>query len=374
LSKDIFFAGGGTGGHIYPGIAIAEKIKQLCPDAGVHFFCSGRAIDELILSETNFGYTRLPATGFSFRPLKLLRFVKNYLRSRKKASVLLAGSSQAVVVGVGGFVAGPVCQAGFRRDLPVYLLSVDSVPGKASRLIGGWADEIFVQFGRSADYFKGQSEKVTVTGCPLREGFERPQPDDARSHLGLQRDKKVLLVTGASSGSESINQAFCMLLSRLNRFSDSWQIVHLAGLGREQAVAGCYKDAKTAHRVLGYYQQMADLLSASELVVCRAGAVSVAELMVVGVPAICIPYPHHGDRHQYLNAAELVDRGVAVVVDDLPDADERAERLWEELGVLMADEQKLADMRQNYRLFDRRDAAAEIAKKILSAGRHGDRR
>jgi UDP-N-acetylglucosamine--N-acetylmuramyl-(pentapeptide) pyrophosphoryl-undecaprenol N-acetylglucosamine transferase len=182
--------------------------------------------------------------------------------------------------------------------------------------------------------------------------------------LGLDKNKKVLLITGASSGAENINAAMCSLLEKLDVFADNWQIVHLTGANNFEKVNSRYSNAKISHKVLGYFDDMPDLLAAAELVVGRSGAVSVAEYAAAAVPSICIPYPYHKDKHQYLNARKLVDAGAAVIAEDLPDATGRAERLWRELEELMKNENRRQEMKQNCRKIARKDAAAKIAERL----------
>ena len=363
--KCFFFAGGGTGGHIYPAVAVAGKIAKIEPTAKIHFFCSTRNIDEQILGQTGLEYTRLPAKGFSIRPGKLISFCSSFLTSYKIAKEVIAKSEDAVVIGVGGFVSGPVCLAAHKCKVPIGLLNVDIVPGRANKIISRWAHEIFVQFEETVQYFTHKSAKVNVVGCPLRSGFDNPQPDKAIEQLELDREKKILLITGASSGSENINTAVCSLLRKLDAFADDWQIVHLAGLSNHEKVKNEYGDAKIGHKVLGYFDDMPNLLAAADLVIGRSGAVSVAEFAAAAVPSICMPYPYHRDRHQYLNAGKLVEASAAVIVDDLPDEKDRAEWLAEELEELMKDEKKRQEMKRNCQVIAKNDAGLKIAEKLI---------
>jgi UDP-N-acetylglucosamine--N-acetylmuramyl-(pentapeptide) pyrophosphoryl-undecaprenol N-acetylglucosamine transferase len=390
--RHFFFAGGGTGGHIYPALAVAERIIRIDPTADVHFFCSTRNIDRHILGQTAFKYTALSARTFSARPKDLIEFLKLFLASYRVAAEALetslasgrasfevrrategghtrykSGVTQqgTVVVGVGGFVSAPVCLAAHRRRVPIALLNVDMVPGRANKFVARWADEIFVQFRETEPYFARKAERVHVVGCPLRERFGHPQPDEARRQLGLDGGKKILLVTGASSGAENINNAVCSLLGKLEAFAQDWQIVHLAGHDNYDKVYSYYKDAKIGHKVLSYFDNMADLLAAADLVVGRSGAVSVAEYAAVAVPSICMPYPHHKDRQQYLNAGKLVEVGAAVIVDDVPHEEDRAEWLWEELERLMQDQKARQVMAEGCRVVANPGADAKIAEKLL---------
>lgn len=363
--KSFFFAGGGTGGHIYPALAVAERIVELDPGAKVRFLCSGREIDSRILGQSGFDYTPLPMTGFSFRPSKLADSLSSFVRSYRIARAAIAESGKAVVIGIGGFTSGPSCWAARKLRAPIVVLNVDIIPGRANRLIARWADEVFVQFEDTRRHFAKGKAKISVVGCPLRRAFDNVDPARAMRQLELAKGKKVLLVTGASSGAANINDAVCRLLERLGWFVDSWQIVHLAGLRHFDQIEAKYADAKIGHKVLAYYDDMADLLAAAHLVVGRSGAVSVAEYAAAGVPSICIPYPYHKDRHQYLNAGKLVEAGAAVIVDDLADPAERAERLWHELEALMKDEKRRLEMVGGCLQIANTQAAVTIARSLL---------
>lgn len=366
VDVSFFFAGGGTGGHIYPALAVAEQIVERRPETRIHFLCSTRPVDERILGSTGFHHTPLPATGLYFDPKRLLRFGLTFRQSYRQARCILGGVGKVVVVGAGGFVAAPVCLAGHKLGVPVALINIDIVSGRANRLSVRWADEVFVQFEEAARQFEDRCTRINVVGCPLRSGFLRPQRQRAIDDLDLEPDKKVLLVTGASSGSAGINEAVGLLLSRLDRFADTWQIVHLTGLDNYQAVSARYEGARIAYKVLDYHDGMADLLAATDLVIGRSGAVSVAEYAAAGVPSICLPYPYHRDRHQYLNASKLVEAGAAVIVEDVPDSQDRAERLWEKLEGLMADDDRRRQMAAACRQVARPHAAGDIAERLLA--------
>ena len=366
MTKQYFlFAGGGTGGHIYPAVAVAEKLRQIRPDAKIHFFCSNRPIDSQILSKANFEFTRLPAEGFSIRPTAFLKFIKTFFESVKIAEEKIERNDNTVIVGIGGFAAAPVCYAGHKKGIPVKLINVDIIPGKANKLMAKWANEIFVQFEETAAYLKRHKHKIKVVGCPLRSSFDKANPQRGIEQLGLDKNKKILLITGASSGSQNINNTICSLLGFLEKFADKWQIVHLTGVANYEEVKNKYSNAKIKNKIISYYDEMADLLAAADLVIGRSGAVSVAEYAAAGTPSICMPYPFHKDMHQYLNAGKLVEAGAAIIVDDLRDAKDSADWLKDELETLLQDDSQLSEMKQNCKNIARKDAARVIAEKLL---------
>ena len=365
-TRSFFFAGGGTAGHIYPALGVAEEIIRICPAAKIHFFISERDIDRQVLSKTPFEYTVLPAVGFSISPLKLWRFCRLFFASAKIADEVIRKTDDPVMIGVGGFVAAPACWAAHRSKVPLALLNVDIVPGRANKLIARWADKIFVQFEETKEYLGRHKEKVIVTGCPLRSDFQNPNPQKAKTALGLDDKKKILLITGASTGSRNINRTVCSLLDELANFADSWQIVHLTGRANFDEVKAGYANAAIKHKVLDYWDDMANLLAASDLVIGRSGAVSVAEYAAAAVPSICMPYPYHRDMHQYLNAGKLVEVGAAIIVDDVGDENDRREWLWEELEPLLKDDKARLQMRDGCKSLGGKNAAARIAESLLA--------
>ena len=364
--KTFFFAGGGTGGHIYPGLAVAEKIKSMAPDCDIYFFISQRQIDKTILDNTSFNYTQLPATGLYLKPADLINFFTNFAKSSKIAKQKLSSSQNPVVIGTGGFVAAPVCRIAYKLKIPVKLINTDLIPGKANRFLARYTESIFTQFEQTSEYLPKYTSRIKVTGCPLRAAFENPDPSAAVKDLQLDPQKKTLLVTGASSGAASINQAVVSLLGFFEKFADNWQIVHLTGSRDYQAVKQKYASAAIEHVVVDYYHHMPDLLSAADLIIGRSGAVSVAEYSAARTPAICMPYPHHKDRHQYFNAEPLVEQGAAIVVDDLPDIAERSGWLEEELLRLLGDGGELAKMKTTCQNLPKNQAAQTITKHLLS--------
>jgi len=373
--QNIFFAGGGTGGHIYPALAIARQIKDLRPEANVTFFCSDRPIDAQILAKTEFKYIPLPAVGFSANPIQSCKFLMATYKSYHLAKKELMSNMPAAVVGVGGFVStGPILAA-HKLGISVKMVNTDSVPGKANKFLSRYADEIYVQFEMSRSYFGKSAGRVVVTGCPLRPDFANPDKHKAVKDLRLDSTKKILLITGASTGARSINNAIVALLDKLSSFNN-WQIVHLTGHADFESVKNAYKNCTLLHKAVDYYDDMANLLAAADIIIGRAGAVSVAEYAAASVPCILMPYPYHKDNHQRKNAEQLEKAGFAVIVDDQIDAKKNAEMLWPLLEKLMrtedrkakmaTDQSPLQTMREKARQFGKLNAAMEIAKRILA--------
>ena len=342
-----YFAGGGTGGHIYPAIAVAQQIVKLSPNAKLTFFCSNRGIDSHILNEASFDYITLPARGLSLHPARLASFVSAYAKSRKQAySVMSIAPRRSVLISVGGFVsAGPVLAAR-KLGIPVIMINVDFVPGKANKHLAKYAKEVFVQFPETKKQFSGRiQKKVSVSGCPLRDNFESANPDNVINELQLDKNKKTLLIIGGSSGAQSVNNAISLLFPAIASFASSWQIVHVTGRSNYQQVKAVYTNSTLEYKVVDYYHNMSDLYACADLLIGRAGGVSVAEYATSGLPSICLPYPYHKDNHQYLNAKPLADAGACIIVEDTPkDCVATSRKLVDAVVPLMKDDQKRKQM------------------------------
>lgn len=365
-NKHIFFAGGGTGGHLYPAIAIAEQIQDIAGNSAMTFFCSNRAVDARVLTPTGYEFLPLPAAGFGLSPRQMVYFYAGFIKSYYFVKhILSALREDAVVVGTGGFVCAPVIMAARSLKIPVYLVNVDIVPGKANRLMARWAKRVFVQFEDTLKFFTGG--KAAAVGCPLRNGFSKPDKTAAVYALSLDPLKKTLLITGASSGSRDINNAILAILPELSaRFAKDWQVVHLTGQANYQTVLSQVKGSPLCYTPVEYFDDMPNLYAAADLIVGRSGAVSVAEYAAAGRASVCIPYPYHKDNHQLLNAEQLTMRGAAVVAEqDLKNPKRFTQNLQAVLVDLMSDDKKRQQMAALALANAKPRAARSIAEAIL---------
>ena len=378
------FAGGGTGGHLQPGLAVLAELQAVQPGARVVFACSDRPIDRRVLDDQPCGIVPQPARPLPRRPREAWGFLRAWRASRRLARRLLRDLRPAAVLGLGGFAAGPVvCQAA-RRGVPVGLLNPDAVPGKANRHLARRADAIFTQFEATAEYFRPSDRaKVRGVGCPVRPGLADGDRGEAMAAFGLDPGRKTLLVLGGSQGARSINQAVAALLAggRLQSFVDAWQVLHIVGPGQEPAgeqssivnrqssTAGASAASAAGPPVtrLKYCRRMVLAYAAADLAVCRGGAVTVAELAATGTPAVVLPYPYHADRQQRLNAEPLEKAGGAVILDDRIDPAANAAALAAVLPALLADVDRLAEVAAAARAPARANAAAEVARWLVEA-------
>ncbi len=364
------FAGGGTGGHVYPGLAIAEQLVRLCPGAQVVFACSYRAIDRTILDATPYAVVPQPIRPAP-RPGTIWAFLKGYVQSCRQSRDMVRDLRPSAVLGLGGFAAVPLVCAARRAGVPTALLNPDAVPGKANRFLAGRADAIFVQFEATAGRFPPAARgKVRATGCPIRREFFETNRSAAIVELGLRADRRTLLVHGGSLGAQSINDAALELAGELDALEKTWQVLHVTGPGKLGQETLARKAKRLSVRSMEYCRRMDLALAAADLALCRAGASTVAELCAVGRPAVILPYPYHKDQHQRLNALELVRAGAAEIVEDRIAASANAAELRRTLLPLMADESRLETMRRAAAALARPQAAADVARWLAERARN----
>ncbi|MBN1491985.1 MAG: UDP-N-acetylglucosamine--N-acetylmuramyl-(pentapeptide) pyrophosphoryl-undecaprenol N-acetylglucosamine transferase [Phycisphaerae bacterium] len=357
------FAGGGTGGHLYPALAIASELRTLRPDVRVSFFCTDRPIDRRILDAA--GFESLPQTvrPFSTRPWRWPGFLTAWRGAIRRCVAEFRTMRPAVVIGGGGYGSDPPVRAAMRLGIPTAILNPDLVPGRANRALAQRVDRVFAQWAGTQRYL-GDVPGFRAWGCPVRPAFGRADRADGVRRFGLDPDRRSLLVTGASQGARTINEAMIALAPRLAEV-DGWQVLHLAGSADVDRVRIAYAAAGMAAEVLSFTDHMAEAMVAADLAVSRAGASTLAELTAAALPSVLLPYPFHRDQHQLHNAEVLRDAGAAVIVPDRIDVVANAPALADALLGLMAEPDRLAAMATAARNLARPCAAFDLATELL---------
>lgn len=362
MTRPIYiFAGGGTGGHLFPALAVAEELTRLKPDCRIVFACSDRDIDRRVLSATPYAFVVQPIHSMPRGLRGWGDFAFAYHAGRRLAKTLLGDLRPAAVFGLGAFAAVPVTQAAAHTGVRTALMSIDATPGLANRRLARKVDVIFTQFERTADAFGRCIAKVETVGCPVRHGLLAGDVDEARNAFGLMPDRKTLLIMAGSLGAENINHAVAAIEADLDGLADEWQVLHVSGPGKFGQVARA--DNGAIHRsVMEFCERMDLAYAAADLVLCRAGAATVGELSAVAAPAVLMPYPYHRDRQQDRNAAEMVSAGAAVLVDDAADPAGNADALRASLLEIMRRPERLEAMRASAKGLSRPGAAERIAR------------
>jgi UDP-N-acetylglucosamine--N-acetylmuramyl-(pentapeptide) pyrophosphoryl-undecaprenol N-acetylglucosamine transferase len=358
----ILLAGGGTGGHLYPGLALAEALRRIEPDADVAFSCTRRPIDRKILAGSGYPFTEIGARPFNLRPWTWPWFLVSLVRSGNQARRRLREYCPDVVVGLGGYGSYAAARVGQKYGVATALLNPDIAAGRANRRLGRWVDLAFCQFQETVADF---GDRGRLTGCPVRPSLLGATRAEGLAEFGLDPARRTLLVTGASLGARTVNVAMLAVLKDRG-LPDGWQVLHLAGHGEYEEVARAYRDSvKVPAVVRPYAERMGLAYAAADLVVARAGASTVAEILAVGLPAIFLPYPFHRDQHQMRQARALESLGAAVVVEDRPGDPATWQDLAKVLFAGATDPAALARLAEKARAAGRPNAAEDIARQIL---------
>jgi len=360
----IWFAAGGSGGHLYPALSVAEALRRRVPDVRCAFLTSGKAIDGQIVGAD---WVRYPVdvrpVGGS--PAAWHACALSLLRERSRMGVFVRQSPPDVLFAAGGIHTIPVVVQCQRAGVPTVLFNPDAAAGRANRMLARWVRRVFVQWPVSIATFPAAC-RVEVTGCPVRPAFGRLQRGDAHRALGLDPSRRTLLVTGASQGASSLNRLVVSLTDFLVARRSTWQVLHVAGAADEALVRTAFERAGIPGRVIAYTEKMAEATTAADLVLTRAGASTLAELAAAGRASILLPYPYGRDRHQYRNAAVFVGAGAARMVVDRVDPALTRPELVRCLEHLMADDDVRSRMGHAAHALARPDAAATIAESLLN--------
>lgn len=309
------FAGGGTGGHLFPGVAVAEALWERDPEAGITFFTTTRGLDQELLGRTGFERIPQPVRPFTVHPLRMPGFFWNWRKSVRAARAWLKEMKARAVLGLGGYAAGPAVVAAHSLGIRTAILNPDAIPGRANRYLARRADLVVLQWEASRKHFP-PGTNCQAFGCPIRAEFASARREEGRERFGLDADRPVLLVTGASQGARTVNRVMQRVWPEFLGQHTDWQLLHLSGWLDEEETRAAYAEARAEAKVLAFTHEMSLALAAADAVVSRAGASTLAELAAIGRPSILLPYPYHRDRHQHANAQVLVEAGAAVPVED----------------------------------------------------------
>jgi UDP-N-acetylglucosamine--N-acetylmuramyl-(pentapeptide) pyrophosphoryl-undecaprenol N-acetylglucosamine transferase len=356
----IVVAGGGTGGHLYPGIAVARELLARVPDAVVTFAGTARGIEARVVPREGFGLDVLRSAGLKGQSAATLaRGVALLPLSGLDAWRILSRRRPHVVIGVGGYSSGPVVAAAVARRIPTLLLEQNAIPGFTNRVLARVVSAAAVTFERTASYF---GRRGIVTGNPVR-----PEFFVGGEVLPRGAGPRRILIFGGSQGAHAINVAMVEAAPRLAARDGQVGITHQTGERDVELVSDGYHRAGIEARVEPFLYAMEREIAAADLVVCRAGATTIAELTAAGRPAILVPLPTAADDHQRRNAEVLAEAGAAEMLEQQALT---GERLAAAIDRLLADPARLEAMSGAARRLARPDAAQRIVDRVLElAGR-----
>ncbi|MBK8053115.1 MAG: undecaprenyldiphospho-muramoylpentapeptide beta-N-acetylglucosaminyltransferase [Saprospiraceae bacterium] len=357
----VIISGGGTGGHVFPAIAIADALKSLRPDLDILFVGAEGKIEMEKVPKAGYKIVGLNIAGFQRKlTFKNLLFPFKLAASMIKAINIVRSFKPDVAVGVGGYASGPVLKIANTFGIPTVLQEQNSFAGVTNRILAAKAALICVAYDGMERFFPKQ--KILFTGNPVRKDIldNIKKQNEALETLGLDQNKKTLLIFGGSLGARTINEAIRSNAESLMSMEDI-NIIWQVGKIYCDEYKTCVLASRPNVKILPFIENMDIAYSAADVVICRAGALTVSELAVLGKASILIPSPNVAEDHQTVNAMSLVSRDAAVLVKD----NEAKEMLISEVNRLLYDDYKLKSLRENIKYFGRPQAAIKIAEEIL---------
>lgn len=351
----IIVAGGGTGGHLFPGIAVAEELRS-GGKAEVLFIGTDRKINTEVLRRYGFTLQTIQAEGIKGRGLiGGLRALFMVPRAIFQTLAILRGFRPHLVLGVGGYVSGPATLAGWLTGIKTAIQEQNAVPGLTNRILGHIANRIFISYPESKDYFPAQ--KTVLTGNPIRRDLFRSVAKDSGAK-GLF----TILILGGSQGAHRLNEIVAEALAKLGDLRDSLRFIHQTGEKDEGWVQEAYHQAGVKGEVAAFIKDMGWAYGQADLVLCRAGASTLAELTALGKPSLLVPYPYAANNHQEVNARCLEKAGAARVFTQ---SVLRPEILANEIRWLYRDREALRAMANRALERGQANAAALITRECL---------
>ncbi len=357
----VIISGGGTGGHIFPAVAIANEIKRREPGAEILFVGAEGRMEMEKVPKAGYNIVGLPVQGFQRRlTFKNLVFFFKLFASLNKAGKIVKDFAPDIVVGTGGFASGPVIYKATKKGIPALIQEQNSLPGVTNKILGKKVQKVCVAYEEAKKYFP--ADKVVLTGNPIRrEIINLPvgKEKENKEYFGFNPGKPLLLVVGGSLGALAINRA---IHSAVDKFVDAGiQVLWQTGVSYYEKVENKEELKKQGIVTEKFIYEMDKAYSAADYIVSRAGAMSISELAVVGKPAVLVPSPYVAENHQYKNAMALVSRGAALLVEN----DKAVEELASVVISLNSDKELQHSLAENIKQFAKPDATERITDEIF---------
>ena len=366
----ILFTGGGTGGHVNPALAIAETVKKHDPECEIAFVGTPTGIENKLVTKAGYTIHHINIQGLQ-RKLTLKNIKTLYLTvtSVSKAKKLLKAEKPDAVVGTGGYVCYPLVKAASKLKIPTAVHESNAIPGVAIKMLAPYVDVIFTDFEKTSEYIKPQyRDKIIHVGNPYFENGEKYDYQSARKKLGIDgKYKHSVLVYGGSLGAANINANIVKWAEKYLRTHDGIKLTHATGAQGYEKTKNAYSVAGLANdesvEILEYIYDMPCRMAAADVIICRAGAMTLSELALMKKPAVLVPYPYAAENHQYKNAKVLSDGGAAILISDGELTEDKIEQAVNEI---LYTENTAVKMAENIGRFAMPEANENIYKKLIS--------
>ncbi|MFT4413470.1 undecaprenyldiphospho-muramoylpentapeptide beta-N-acetylglucosaminyltransferase [Fredinandcohnia humi] len=354
----IVISGGGTGGHIYPALALIKEIKKMDPTSEFLYIGTEKGLESGIVTRENIPFKTIEITGFK-RKLSFdnIRTITRFLKGVKDSKSYIKEFQPDVVIGTGGYVCGPVVYAATRLNIPTIIHEQNSVPGLTNKFLSRYVDKVAVCFEEAKEFFPLQ--KVVLTGNPRASEVLGKDGEKGRLHVGLNSFQKSVLLVGGSRGARPINDAFIEALDIVK--DNNYQFLYVTGEVHYEDVLKKVKSVGNPNNVIikPFLYNMPEVLAGVDLVVARAGATTLAEITALGLPSILIPSPYVTNNHQEKNARSLSEKGAAIL---RLEKDLTGRQLIEDIDSILLNLDKLEEMKKASRQIGIPDAANRLYK------------
>lgn len=359
----VIISGGGTGGHIFPAVSIANAIREKRPDAKILFVGAEGRMEMQRVPAAGYEIKGLPIAGFDRKHLlKNISVLLKIMKSQRMAKQIIKDFQPQVAVGVGGYASGPTLNMAAKAGIPTLLQEQNSYAGVTNKLLAKKAKKICVAYDGMERFFP--ADKIMFTGNPVRQNLldKSMSKEDALQQFGLEAGKKTILIVGGSLGAHTVNESILTNLNLIRRQTDIqfiWQTgkYYSESIHVELEKAGCPDNLK----VMDFISDMKSAYAAADLVISRAGAGSISEFCLLGKPVILVPSPNVSEDHQTKNALALVQKDAAIYVKD-----DEAQRTLLPLAInTVSDNERLKTLSKNILLLARPNAASDIADEVL---------
>ncbi|SMG13439.1 undecaprenyldiphospho-muramoylpentapeptide beta-N-acetylglucosaminyltransferase [Paenibacillus aquistagni] len=360
----VVLSGGGTGGHIYPALAIARECKKSDPNSEFLYIGTEKGLESKLVRDEGLPFETIEITGFrrklSFENVKT---IMRFLRGVSRAKELLRTFKPDVVIGTGGYVCGPVVYAAAKLGIPTIIHEQNVIPGLTNKFLSRYASTVALSFEESKSYFD-KAKHVLFTGNPRATAVVEANRERGFASLGLPQDSELVLVVGGSRGARVVNEAMIGMVPFLKKLPDV-HFVYVTGQqyyeDTRKAVLQANSGLRNHLHVLPYVSNMPEVLAATTVAVSRAGASSLAELTALGIPSILIPSPNVTNNHQEANARSLEQAGAAVM---LLESKLSAQQLFKEIEQLIVQRDKRKLMSDRAKAYGQPDSAARIVAEM----------
>jgi UDP-N-acetylglucosamine--N-acetylmuramyl-(pentapeptide) pyrophosphoryl-undecaprenol N-acetylglucosamine transferase len=343
LSPLFLFAGGGTGGHLFPGLSVAEALRARDPKVRIQFVGSERSLERALVIQHGYDHRTLPSEPLTQLWRKPGSFLWRNWRAYGMAREWLQQDRPAAVIGLGGFASAPIVLAAHRMGIPALLLEQNAIPGRSTRWLSRCVRMVCLSYPQSVAYFNRRIE-TRLTGNPIRAEIAALARVE-RTEL----EPPTLLILGGSQGAQALNAAIIEMWKSQPHFFAGWNVVHQTGVAQCAAVQQEYQALKRPADVAPFFYDMDQRYQSANLIISRAGATTLAELACTGIPAILVPYPSAADNHQWYNAQAFEEAGAARTCLQKATAAETAVELMKQLTGVADNVQRRAEMSEAMR-------------------------